>query len=494
MAFHQRFTDLKERLLKGRVPVRPIFLLSFGPMGSGKSTRVRELVEDQGLDYGQFVPLMLDTVIESDPDYQAACERVVAEVSDRVERSEQLQEVYFRFRRDSAVLSEALLSLCVRSRLNLVFESTGSDSSLRWALYMLRRMGEVGYETWIFYPYVIDSLLRERCDARAKRTHRWIPHQVVDECSRMAQANFPILAGHADRVWVVDNNIDMNLPYTVIYRAVNTDSIDHGTDQSRCFARTDRTNRLQLQPPMVRFLKSMKRVAEHEKLGTGGISPVIRLSVCEDRPPNLPGAAHSRVGGPRLPSGLARPPSQHEQQASSAASSDEPRMVSVHLPTARIGRERGSSGSLSSREGQDTGSTAAAAAAATTRSRSSDPAIDPFDEVGDALVAAAAVASGGNASVVDVVQRASDTQSTNQEGAPVAAAAASTTTTAEADAAAAALDVPKDPLGRSATPARCEDGLMCFTTSPGAIMSLASLHETHGRYDVPCDDEDHDHD
>ena len=52
------------------------------------------------------------------------------------------------------MISEALLSVAVRSKFNVVFETTGSNGSVNWSTYMLRRMSESGYHTQLFYPFV----------------------------------------------------------------------------------------------------------------------------------------------------------------------------------------------------------------------------------------------------------------------------------------------------------------------------------------------------
>jgi hypothetical protein len=162
--------------------------------------------------------MFLDAIVESDPDYNAQMKEILQRQDlDKEKRSEVLQELYFRTRytffffssllaplaeremllfpthalssprKDCAVLSEALLSIAVRSKHNIIFEATGSNASVNWAMYMLRRMAESGYETWVFFPYVKSEELCRRVDKRAETSGRWIPHQTVLDFAMQAQ-------------------------------------------------------------------------------------------------------------------------------------------------------------------------------------------------------------------------------------------------------------------------------------------------------------------
>jgi len=100
------------------------------------------------------------------------------------------------------VISEALLSIAVRQKYNMVFETTGSNASVKWCSYMLRRMSESGYETQLFYPYVRLETLVQRCDERALASGRYIPHEIIRKFSQEAGENFAVIARHSDQVFV----------------------------------------------------------------------------------------------------------------------------------------------------------------------------------------------------------------------------------------------------------------------------------------------------
>jgi len=98
--FHDSFTRLKDSMFQDKKSVRPIFLLSFGPMGSGKSTRCSEWITTRGGDPKNYVFLVLDDIVESDNRYQSevqALRDTYGEHNNSSEITNLLQEIYFRF-------------------------------------------------------------------------------------------------------------------------------------------------------------------------------------------------------------------------------------------------------------------------------------------------------------------------------------------------------------------------------------------------------------
>lgn len=253
---HERYCALKDHLFSGRRSVRPIFLLSFGPMGSGKTSRIEAHLRAHNHDPKNFVFLVLDDIIEQDPTYQAEVKATLArlEGSGKERLSEALQEVYFKYRKDAAVLSEALLSIAVRSKFNVVFETTGSNGSVGWSTYMFRRMSESGYETQLFYPFVRAEELCVRCDARASTTGRWIPHATIKAFALQAMDNFATLAPHSDHVWIVDNN---GPNPQAVFEIVDTDDINSGTKEVSICARPEHLDTLGFSPALREYVTSV---------------------------------------------------------------------------------------------------------------------------------------------------------------------------------------------------------------------------------------------
>lgn len=209
-------------------------------MGSGKTSRIEAHLRDNHLDPKNFVFLVLDDIIEGDPGYRAEVSETIRQHKSsgksKEELSAALQGVYFNYRKDASVLSEALLSIAVRSKFNVVFETTGSNGSVGWSTYMFRRMSESGYETQLFYPFVRAEELCARCDERAATTGRWIPHETIKAFAQQAMDNFATLAPHSDHVWIVDNNGPNPQP---VFEVIDTDDINSGTKEVSICARPE---------------------------------------------------------------------------------------------------------------------------------------------------------------------------------------------------------------------------------------------------------------
>jgi predicted ABC-type ATPase len=253
---HQQYCDLKDRLFSGRRSVRPIFLLSFGPMGSGKTSRIEAHLRANNHDPGNFVFLVLDDIIEADVGYRAEVSEAIAQHagSPREELSAALQVIYFKYRKDASVISEALLSIAVRSKFNVVFETTGSNASVGWSTYMFRRMSESGYETQLFYPFVRAEELCARCDERAATTGRWIPHETIKAFAQQAMDNFATLAPHSDHVWIVDNNGPNPQP---VLEVIDTDDINSGTKEVSICARPEHIESLGFSQGLRAYVESI---------------------------------------------------------------------------------------------------------------------------------------------------------------------------------------------------------------------------------------------
>eukprot|EP00033_Pygsuia_biforma_P002226 GCRY01002466.1.p1 GENE.GCRY01002466.1~~GCRY01002466.1.p1 ORF type:complete len:278 (-),score=28.55 GCRY01002466.1:470-1303(-) len=240
--FARRLQQLKEKWFKDKVGVRPTFVLCWGPPGSGKSYTVRKHLTSLGYDPDNFVPIIMDDIIQADDYYR----QKVAEIQDYAQAhdepedqtTEKLEELFDHALESANTIAELMLEVAARQKFNIIFESTGSDRAVNWAIYMIKHCAEMGYATWMYYPWCSPAIVKQRMSKRRRTLRRMVLANRIDSMCQEAEKNFQHIAPYADSVWIVDNDHEDKQDVRVILHYTDQYSVETGRVRQQSSAQT----------------------------------------------------------------------------------------------------------------------------------------------------------------------------------------------------------------------------------------------------------------
>lgn len=199
---------IEDSFFEGKRPSPPLFIVTYGPPGSGKSELVRDLLARFNISERRVVSVLVDDVVERLPGYLDEVRAVASDASlSDADRQKELTSVYFKYRRSAGdVLSDAVLHRAFVGRYNIVWETTGDN--VDWAVKTVLEAKAQGYAVVMVYPYVSEANLLRRVDARARsgdNPRRPDEKRVRDNVVN-AQRNLARMSTVVDRVFVYDND------------------------------------------------------------------------------------------------------------------------------------------------------------------------------------------------------------------------------------------------------------------------------------------------
>ncbi|GAB5360772.1 hypothetical protein AAMO2058_000656300 [Amorphochlora amoebiformis] len=214
---------------------RPIFLITYGPPGSGKSWILNKVARQYNYDLEtNFVQILQDDMIKSIGEYQEAMDMLSTERPDYTDKDGNLDEkfykkadqIYWKYRNMVIQMKKMLLDVAYRQELNIVYETTGSKRASNPSQSLFNHMREArqrGYKIIIVYPYVANHTLMARLDDRNKKQNRVLDPRLAKSFVKKAQSNWYHYLTFADYAYVYDNNIDKSnfgrqAPWLMKYR------------------------------------------------------------------------------------------------------------------------------------------------------------------------------------------------------------------------------------------------------------------------------------
>lgn len=196
------FNDIIGKKFVGKTPVKPTFIISYGPPGSGKSTVVKNLYEkaERRIREDEVVDVDVDQIVTAIPGYKE--ELADLGEGDRKEKS----ELYRRAREGADTISSKLLDEALLRRYSVRWETTGGQ--IQWTAHEIDRIKRKGYRIWIVYPVVEPGELEDRINNREKETGQTaMDPKVLTDVIMKSQENLHHLFGLVDRVIVYDNTL-----------------------------------------------------------------------------------------------------------------------------------------------------------------------------------------------------------------------------------------------------------------------------------------------
>lgn len=192
-----------EHAFKGVQPVeRPVFLLKYGPPGSGKSTCMDAFLQTAS-EYGDVKGL--DSIVEADVD----------QVVSKLDTKQQLlqkpydPQVYEKLRKEANPIVDLIVQRAIATKRNLALEMTGGQLDPIWLKRSLvEPLRQKGYVLIVVYPLVPPSTLIERATLRAETIGRRPDDLLIQQIVYAASAHLGQLLPLFDHVIVYDNRAD----------------------------------------------------------------------------------------------------------------------------------------------------------------------------------------------------------------------------------------------------------------------------------------------
>src|SRR6185437_7619207 len=214
----------------------PIFVLNFGPPGSGKSTLFSK-VRDRllGIDESQFVNLNIDTIIEDTAIFKNRAKQWIAQqesASESKKSTLDMNQVYLDMRSQFGnIVFDNLMKYAFQSRLNNSYETTAS--SVSWLMTVLTQALRAGYLLVLVWPVVDEQELVTRVHNRALETGRVVPKEYVHKSVANASKAFEQLLPMFDHVYLFDNSkMGKTLSESVLFqRHAKADRLEEPTTE-----------------------------------------------------------------------------------------------------------------------------------------------------------------------------------------------------------------------------------------------------------------------
>jgi predicted ABC-type ATPase len=187
--------------IKDKLPVKPLFIIKYGPPASGKNTVM--------LLCSYFPTLQDESTINADLDY------IISEMPEYKEDPGTRQEAYQRWKPLGMEIMDDLIRQATLLPCHITFETTGY--SIAWTIPLIKQMISVGYRIVLMYPLVQLPKLIERIRIREETTGQvaapinstqvngnTIPG--ITEMNQRAIQNLKHLIPFLDELFLIDNN------------------------------------------------------------------------------------------------------------------------------------------------------------------------------------------------------------------------------------------------------------------------------------------------
>lgn len=203
--------NLEDSFFKDKKPSPPIFIITYGPPGSGKTDIVKNLTQRFGIPTNRLVNVLVDDIVEKIPGYMEEMKSTANLDLPGHEIQQELTKVYFKYRRSTGdFMSESVLNRAFVGKYHVVWETTGDN--IDWALKTIQLARQQGYMVFLVYPFVSEKQLLKRVAKRAKTSDN--PRKPdagrVKKNIITAQKNFITISKYVDKSFVYDNdgNVD----------------------------------------------------------------------------------------------------------------------------------------------------------------------------------------------------------------------------------------------------------------------------------------------
>jgi len=244
---------------------KPIFLVTFGPPGSGKSWILEMVARHYNYDLeANFIRVLQDDMMKSMSAYNKAMEELGDRRSSFIDEKGELKaafygeanNIYWKYRNMVIQMKKMLLDIAYKQELNIVYETTGSkradnpkqtlfnimneararrfdgyhtdescydpmhshtythhktnhfNSCIGLILNTVAAPTNLRYKIVIIYPYVKNETLVDRLNERNKKQNRVLKPSALGNFVGKAQSNFLHYLEYADAGYLYDNNID----------------------------------------------------------------------------------------------------------------------------------------------------------------------------------------------------------------------------------------------------------------------------------------------
>eukprot|EP00466_Bigelowiella_natans_P020164 jgi/Bigna1/86172/estExt_fgenesh1_pg.C_80239 len=199
---------------------KPIFLVTFGPPGSGKSWILEMVARHYNYDLeANFIRVLQDDMMKSMSAYNKAMEELGDRRSSFIDEKGELKaafygeanNIYWKYRNMVIQMKKMLLDIAYKQELNIVYETTGSkraDNPKQTLFNIMNEARARRYKIVIIYPYVKNETLVDRLNERNKKQNRVLKPSALGNFVGKAQSNFLHYLEYADAGYLYDNNID----------------------------------------------------------------------------------------------------------------------------------------------------------------------------------------------------------------------------------------------------------------------------------------------
>lgn len=195
-----------DSLIKGREPVLPKFIITYGPPGSGKSSMLNHAVYNNKVDVKNTVEVNVDSIISNFDPYKEDLERVrELMVTNPREARDLAIQIYWKYRQAGNSMSDFILNTALLNRYNVIWETTGN--SIQWTIREIERIRRYGYKILLVYPFVDIEELQRRVSERSKRELRFVDPEYIQRVNIAAQRNFMELAKYVDEAYLYNNDV-----------------------------------------------------------------------------------------------------------------------------------------------------------------------------------------------------------------------------------------------------------------------------------------------
>ncbi len=209
-------------------PVKPIYILSYGPPASGKSSLIEQFIPmiRPGMEFNQFVEISIDKIVESIPKYSLHVNELKGKYDKKElsfkEFTSMSTSLYFQYRKDADELSSLYLMNSLHNKYNIVVETTGRTK--QWSLKLIKDAIHHGYDVYIVYPYVSIENLISRSKHRAEQHGRLPDPKLIVEIAQAAAENLPYLLPFVEGAYVVNNDDKDKKPSDFLFKYTSQDN------------------------------------------------------------------------------------------------------------------------------------------------------------------------------------------------------------------------------------------------------------------------------